>query len=98
MTIESNNTEYGTVSDTSITIGYGTSISASENVLNVGTMLSVANPTPATAQYKYVFNSWSGIPPEGIVTGDVTVTANFTRELMKYTVTFAANDPEYGSV
>ena len=32
------------------------------------------------------------------MTGDVTVTANFTRELVKYTVTFAVNNPDYGSV
>lgn len=98
VTIAPNNPEYGTVDPTSITVDYGTPISASSNVLTVGTATSTATPSPATAQYTYAFGSWAGIPSGGMVTGDMTVTANFTRELMKYTVTFAVNDPEYGSV
>ena len=103
VTIESNNTEYGTVSPGSMRLPYGAIITESATQPNVlmyiiqqPQILAIATPNASTAQYTYAFDSWSGIP--GSVTGDVTITANFTRDLMTYTVTFAVNNPEYGSV
>ena len=73
VTINRNNNDYGTVSASSVTgVTSGTSISASDNVLSVGTTDVTATPNSG-----YKFTSWSGIPGGGTVTGNVTVTANF---------------------
>ncbi len=46
-----------------------------------------SNPTrPATAQYTYTFTGWSGSYTN--ITGDVTVTAQYSSTVNKYTVTF----------
>ncbi len=46
-----------------------------------------SNPTrPATAQYSYTFSGWSGSYTN--ITGDVTVTAQYTSTVNKYTVKF----------
>ncbi len=103
VTIVSNNTEYGTVSPGSVRLPYGAIITESATQPNVlmyiiqqPQILATATPTASTEQYTYLFDSWSGIPAS--VTGDVTITANFARELVNYTVTFAVNNPDYGSV
>ena len=77
-------TGYGTVSSSSVTgVASGTAISASTNTVTIGTGGSAttvtATPADATDEYVYTFNSWSGIPAGGTVTGTTNVTASFTR-------------------
>lgn len=97
VTIRYNNSSYGSVNPASVTkVPYGTSISASGNVLTVGNTTVTATPTTNTAQYNYSFSSWSGVPSSGKVTGDITVTANFSRAVRKYTLTIT--NPSYGTV
>lgn len=92
VTITVNDPSYGSVDVSSIpNVPSGTSVSASGNVLTVGT----TNVT-ATAQSGYRFASWSGIPASGTIDADTTITAVF--ELDTYTVTIAVNDPTYGTV
>lgn len=98
VTITPTPTGYGTLSDDQITVPYGTSISSSGNVLTVGTDTVTATPSTATAQYTYAFDSWSGIPVGGTVTGDTAITATFTATVNDYTVTINSNNTDYGTV
>lgn len=89
ITIARNNTGYGTVSQSSISVPYGTtwSVNSSKQLVISG----IANPitaTPATdtAQYDYSFVDWSAA--SGTVTGNVTITANFNRVVRTYTVSY----------
>ena len=85
VTINRNNNAYGTVSQASVSnLANNTSISASGNVLTIGTTTVTATPTVQDADYNYAFSSWDGIPAGGKVTGNITVTANFTRTARSY--------------
>ena len=96
ITINVNNSAYGTVSKTSISVPYGSSISASGATLTVGSQTITATPTTDTAQYDYSFSSWTGA--SGTVTGNKTITANFTRTTKQYTVTITSNNSSYGVI
>ena len=96
VTVAVNNSNYGSVDTTSITVPYGTAISASGTTLSVGGYGSVATPKTDTAQYDYYFSSWTGA--SGTVTGNKTITANFGRSTRSYTITVAVNNSSYGSV
>ena len=87
---------YGSVSRTSITADYGTSITTSGSTLTIGSTDITATPASQTAQYTYAFSSWSNA--SGTVTGAKTITANFTRTTRTYTVTIAVSPSGYGSV
>lgn len=73
VTIATNDATYGTVSPTSVTAPYGTSISASDNVLTIG-----ETTVTATAESGYVFSSWGTLPET--VTGNLNITATFEAE------------------
>ena len=80
VTIAKNQASWGSVDKSSVTnVANNTSISASNNVLTVGSTTVTATPAAQDANYTYAFNNWTGIPAGGKVTADVTVTANFTR-------------------
>jgi len=96
VTIARNNTGYGTVSSSSISVPYGSSISVSGNTITINGQTITATAATTTAQYSYAFSSWSNAT--GTVTGARTITANFTRSTRSYTVTIARNDTGYGTV
>lgn len=98
VTIVASPSGYGNVSTSSFTVPYGTAISAAANVLTVGTGSSTATASSATAQYTYAFDSWTGIPAGGTITGNTSVTAEFSATVNTYTVTIQPNDNSYGSV
>ena len=80
VTIAKNENSWGSVDKSSVTnVANNTSISASSNVLTVGSTTVTATPAAADANYTYAFNNWTEIPASGKVTADVTVTANFKR-------------------
>ena len=86
VTIAKNQASWGSVDKSSVTnVANNTSISASNNVLTVGSTTVTATPAEADANYTYAFNNWTGIPSGGKVTADVTVTANFTRTARELT-------------
>lgn len=96
VTISMNQSGWGTVSQSSITVGYGTQISNSGTAVTIGGTTITATPTTANAQYTYGFGSWSN--GSGTVTGPTTITANFTRTVNQYPVTIAINQPGWGTV
>ena len=86
VSIQSNNTGYGTVDESSITVEYGTRIAVDGNTLTIGEYTITATPTTSTAQYSYSFASWS--TGNTTVTGEITITATFTQAVQTYTVTW----------
>lgn len=96
VTIAVNESGYGTVSQTSLTVEEGTAISVDDNVITIGDIVITATAAENTAQYTYSFNNFTY---EGeSVTGDMTITANFNRVTNAYTVTIATNNNDYGTV
>ena len=69
-TIESDDTDKGTVDVSEVTADYGTAISAEANVLTIG-----STTITATAESGYAFSSWGTLPET--LTEDVTITATF---------------------
>ena len=69
-TIESADTDKGTVDVSEVTADYGTAISAESNVLTIG-----STTITATAGEWYTFSSWGTLPET--LTEDVTITATF---------------------
>jgi len=96
--IQISSQDYGTVSINSVQARGGTLISASGDTLTIGSTTVTATPSPSDNQYTYAFDSWSGIPASGIVTEDLTITANFTRTLTEHTITVESNNTAYGTV
>ena len=98
VSIATNNAEYGTVSETSVAnVPYGTAITVNENVITVGTTEIMATIVGVDdAQYTYAFTGFTGTV--ATVTGNIEITANFTREVKTYTVSIAVDNAEYGTV
>ena len=86
VSIAVNNADYGTVSESSITVDYGTEITVSGNTITISDTTITATPATATAQYTYAFASWN--TGNTTVTGDLIITATFTQTVNTYTVTW----------
>jgi len=77
VTINVNDSTYGSVSTTSITsVPYGSTVTISNNTITINGTTVTANIKTAPSGYKYEFSSWSNAP--ATITGAVTITANFT--------------------
>ena len=96
ITFTSNNTDYGTVSVASIVAEYGTTIHVNDSVVTINSQACIAYATEETAQYTYQFTGWT-ISSE-TVTGDMTITANFTRVERTYIVKLVSSDTTKGTV
>lgn len=93
VTIQSNNTEWGTVSSGSITdIPYGTIPAIQENRLTIGEYEIIATPTTATESTYYWLSEWQDVDT---VTGNMTFTAEFDSGIRMCVITFSSND--YGN-
>ena len=79
VTFVSNNISWGTVSNPSVTVPYGTSISVSGNTLTIGNNTITATPHAQDSSYSYYFDYWYNA--SGTVTGDREIKAYFGREL-----------------
>ena len=89
VTIAINNSSYGTVDKTTLTVPHGTTYSASRNTLNFSNEQKVtASPTSLTG-YTTTFSSWS--QTSGTITGNTTITTNFSRSANTYSITYNAN-------
>ena len=72
------NPEYGSVGRSSITnVPYGSEITAEDNKVTVISEYVFAYPRDASQEYTYSFSSWSGIPADKTVVGNLTITACF---------------------
>ena len=96
VSIQSNNAEYGTVTESSVTVEYGTEITVSGNTITIGDTTITATPTDDNPTYDYVFVNWTNAVSE--VTGDITITANFERTMDEYVVSIVVNNASYGTV
>ena len=103
VTVAKNEDGYGSISSTEVaSVPYGSAVTVSDNTLTVNGTTVTATPATSDAQYTYTFSGWTNAPET--VTGDVTVTANFTRAINKYTITFKngedvlqSTEVEYGA-
>ena len=104
-TINVRSSDYGTVNVSSVNVPQGSTIwydSVQTNTLYIqasgSTQTYYATPSTATIQYTYSFTGWTGVASTPtVIASDMSVTANFTRTVNDYTVTFDAN-PSHGSV
>lgn len=84
--IVSNNTDYGTVSVSTLNnIPYGATITVNGNTVTIDGQTVTANANTATAQYTYTFANWTASATVG---NDTIITANFSRSVNSYTVTW----------
>lgn len=88
--IVSNNTDYGTVSVSSLnSVPYGSAIAVNGNTVTVNGQTVTAAANAATAQYTYSFVDWTAAQTVG---NDTVITANFSRSVNSYTVTWKNGD------
>ena len=78
VTFVSNNDAYGTVSEETLSVPYGTEIVVDENVITVGDVIITATASENDDTYDYSFVEWTGV--ENVVTGNVEITANFAAQ------------------
>ncbi len=95
VTIAKNEDEWGTISATSVAnVPYGkvitTGTGENANKVTINGTTVTATPAANDAQYSYAFSGWTN--GAATVTGDMTVTANFTRTVNTYDITFKNAD------
>ena len=96
VSISRNNTNYGTIDKTSLTIKHGTTYSSSGTTLSFNDGQKVTATITNVTGYTTTFSNWS--PSSGTITGATTITANFARTPIKYTYTFTSSNASYGTV
>ena len=96
LTINRNNTSYGTVSSYSLTAPYSATISVSGAKVSLSNGQSATASATAATGYTTSFSSWSGTTSGTLGTGK-TITANFSRTAHTYTVTYNGNGNTGGS-
>ena len=89
MTINVNNTSYGSVSSSELIIPKGNTYSTSGSTLTISDGRKVTATVKDATGYTTKFSSWS--PTSGTVNAKTTVTANFTRSANTYTITYDNN-------
>jgi len=88
--IVSNNTDYGTVSVSTLNnVPYGAIITVNGNTVTINRQTVTANANTATTQYTYTFANWTA---DATVGNDTIITANFSRSVNSYTVTWKNGD------
>ena len=93
VTIVVNNSEYGSVDKTSLTVTDNAKISVNGNQITIGDQKITVTASQSSAQYDYAF---SGIDYVGYrITEDLTITVNFVRTDRQYTVTFMSLGAEF---
>ena len=96
VTVTVNEAEYGTVSVSKVeNVANGTPITINGNELTIDEVKVVATAATETEQYSYEFVDWSAAEK---VTGDVVITANFTRTQKVFEVTFISDGEVYSNI
>ncbi len=78
VTINVNNSAYGSVSQSSLTVSPGSAITINGAQLTIDGQTVTATPAAGVGTTYYLFNNWSNA--SGTVTANRTITANFTME------------------
>ena len=89
VTISRNNTSYGTVSSSSVSIPHGTTYTTSGGTLTFSNGTTVTATVTNATGYNTSISGWSS--SSGTITAATTITANFARTAKTFTVTFNAN-------
>ena len=89
VTISRNNTSYGSVSNSSVSIPYGTTYTTSGGTLTFSNGTTITASVINATGYNTTVSSWSS--SSGTITGATTITVNFARSPKTFTVTFNAN-------
>ncbi len=92
ITISSNNTQYGSVSESSFEAEYNSMITIEGNKITIGNKEIIATPTPNTIQNSYAFVNWSISPVCENVKGDISIVANFKETTNAYEIKFLNYD------
>lgn len=79
-------------------VPYGSEVVISGNNLTINGTKITAQPSARTPQYTYNFENWTGISDDHLVTGPITITANFTQIPNTYKVSFVVNEPGWGEL
>ena len=90
------NSDYGTVSPTSVTVDYGTDIIVNGQNMTIGSTVVTATPYDDTSEYLYTFDRW--VMESARVTKDMSVTAVFSRTIATYIIHITVVNPDYGTV
>ena len=96
VTVNVNNSSYGSVSSSSLSIPYGTTYTASGNKITFSNGTTVTATATSVTGYNTSFSGWSST--SGTITGATTITASFSRSPIYYTITTAVNNSSYGNV
>ena len=106
VTVATNDAAYGGVDVSTVQdVPLDTAVSINGSVLTIATTpatVITATPSADTPEYDYSFVSWTiggqAIPTNYTITGDVTITANFSRAVQEYTATIESNNTAWGTV
>lgn len=96
VTFSVNYDEYGTVSESSIRVKEGASITVNGSQLTIGTANITATPTAKTIEHTYSFVDWSGIGTATTVTRNMMIVANFSRQVNSYVIKFSVHSDSIG--
>ena len=89
VTIGVNNTSYGSINTSSLTIKHGTTYSVSGNVLTFSDGQKVTATATAKTGYTTKFGSWSST--SGTVKGAASISASFSRTANQYSIIYNCN-------
>lgn len=98
---------YGSLNKSSVaSVPYGTTVTISGQTATVNLSPTAdtitATETTDTVQYDYGWIGWtyqgSSAPASITVTGNVEITANFSRATQEYTVNYVSNNDNYGTI
>ena len=89
ITISRNNTSYGTVSTSSVTLDYGNTYSVDSNKLSFTNGTTVTATATSATGYTTNFSSWDST--SGTITSAKTITASFTRTAHTYIAKYDCN-------
>ncbi len=87
ITVTVNESSYGSVDVTSVSVPCGSVFTVDGNKLTVNGTVVTATPAGSTAEYTYSFDSWS-VKSGAVAEEPMTVTVTFVRTVNTYTVTF----------
>ena len=97
LTVNRNNTSYGTVSKSSIIVVNGTTYTTSGSTLTLSDGRTITASPSTAVGYTTIVSGWS--PASGTINSSTTVTTNYTRTVNNYMLdmNFLVNGTKYGS-